>query len=93
MTADGLATGLMVMGIERGLQFAKLHGLSVLFLDLVDEKTIVEHATGEFLATGSSPSISNSKESVIQRTIPFSATLAVFLLALTATAIVLFRRT
>ena len=80
MTADGLATGLMVMGIERGLQFAKQQGLSVLFLDVVDGKTVVEHATGEFLSEAG-------------HTIPFEATLAVFLLALTATAIVLFRRT
>ncbi|MBC7966763.1 MAG: FAD:protein FMN transferase [Fuerstia sp.] len=80
MTADGLATGLMVMGIERGLQFAQQQGLSVLFLDVVDEETVVEHATGEFLP-GVGP------------TIPDEATLAVFLLALTATAIVLFRRT
>ena len=50
MTTDGLATGLMVMGIEQGLQFAKQQGLSVLFLEVVEEKTIVEHATGEFHA-------------------------------------------
>jgi thiamine biosynthesis lipoprotein len=48
MTADGLATGLMVMGIEKGIEFAKEHGLSVLFLD-VDGDRIVEHATGGFL--------------------------------------------
>ena len=79
MTADGLATGLMVMGIEKGIRFAKQHGLSVLFLDVVGERTIVEHATGKFLAPASSSSIS------------FAATLAVFLFALTAIAIVVFR--
>jgi thiamine biosynthesis lipoprotein len=78
MTADGLATGLMVMGIERGLQFAKQQGLSVLFLDVVDEETVVEHATGEFL-----PGVGHR--------IPFEATLAVFSLALISMAIVLFR--
>ncbi len=92
MTADGLATGLMVMGTEKGFQFAKQHGLSVLFLDVVDDKTIVEHASGEFLATGSSSSTSNSKVLVVRHNIPYAATLAVFLLALTAMAIVLFRR-
>ncbi len=51
MTADGLATGLMVMGTEKGFQFAKEHSMSVLFLDVVDGNEIVEHATGEFLAT------------------------------------------
>ena len=79
MTADGLATGLMVMGTEKGYLFAEQHGLSVLFLDVVDESTIVEHATGEFLAGG-------------EHKIPFAAILAVFLLVLTAMAIVLFRR-
>jgi thiamine biosynthesis lipoprotein len=79
MTADGLATGLMVMGIEQGLQFAKQQDLSVLFLDVIDKKRIVEHATGEFL-----PGVGHA--------IPFEGTLAVFLLALTATAMVLFRR-
>ncbi len=79
MTADGLATGLMVMGIEKGIRFAKQHGLSVLFLDVVGERTIVEHATGKFLAG-------------VEHTIPFAAILAVFLLALIATSVVVFRR-
>ena len=78
MTADGLATGLMVMGIEQGIKFAERHGLSVLFLEIADDKQIVEHATGEFLPA-------------VEPTIPVVATLTVFLLALTATAIVLFR--
>ena len=73
MTADGLATGLMVMGIEQGLQFAKQQGLSVLFLDVVDGKTIVEHATGEFHAGAQSLS--------------FVAVLGIFLLAVTGTVV------
>ena len=63
MTADGLATGLMVMGTEKGFKFAKVHNLSVLYLDVIDKKTIVEHATGEFLA-----GCTNSSETNFQRT-------------------------
>lgn len=32
MTADGLATGLMVMGMDRGLGFATRHGIAALFI-------------------------------------------------------------
>jgi thiamine biosynthesis lipoprotein len=32
MTADGLSTALMVMGIEQGLAFAKEHDLAALFI-------------------------------------------------------------
>jgi hypothetical protein len=63
-----------------------------LFLDVVDEKSIVEHATGGFLASAPS-SIPDRNASAIERTIPFAATLAVFLLALTAIGTVLFRST
>jgi len=97
MTADGLATGLMIMGTEKGFQFAKEHGLSVLFLDVVDEKTIVEHATGEFLASspadgtavtaGSVSEKSASEDAVGGQWIPFVAALAIFLLAVTGMAV------
>ena len=48
MTADGLATSLMVMGTEKGIVFSRKNGLSVLFLDVIDGETIVENSTGEF---------------------------------------------
>ncbi len=60
MTADGLATSLMVMGTEKGLMFSRKHGLSVLFLDVVNGETIVENATGEFLQT---PKIESKQKS------------------------------
>ncbi|HRA88234.1 MAG TPA: FAD:protein FMN transferase [Planctomycetaceae bacterium] len=72
MTADGLATGLMVMGTERGMQFAERHGVSVLFLDVMDGRRIAVRATGKF------------NDSTDERWLPFISTLAVFLLALTA---------
>ena len=93
MTSDGLATGLMVMGIERGLLFAKQQGLSVLYLEVVEERTIIEHATGEFLAVALSSSILRSKEQGAGNTISLTAILAVFLLAVTAMGIVICRST
>ena len=82
MTADGLATSLLVMGVEKGMSFARQHKLSVLFLDVVDGDTIVEHATGEFLT------------SELPAATPISpvVTVAIFLLALSAAAIVLLSR-
>lgn len=93
MTSDGLATGLMVMGIERGLLFAKQQGLSVLYLEVVEERTIIEHATGEFLAVALSSSILRSKEQGAGNTISLTVILAVFLLAVTAMGIVICRST
>ena len=87
MTADGLATGLMVMGIEQGLQFAKQQGLSVLFLDVVDEKTVVEHATGEF-HTGAPFRMQPVAQNLAgERGPPFVAILAILLLAVTGTVV------
>lgn len=86
MTADGLATGLMVMGTKKGFQFAKEHKLSVLYLDVVDE-TIVEHATGEFLEAAQSEVKPATSEPDGGNWIPFVAALAVFLLAVTGMAI------
>ncbi len=87
MTADGLATGLMVMGTEKGFQFAKEHQLSVLFLDVIDEQTIVEHATGEFLVEVPLSAKSSSGNSISENWISFVAALAVFLLAVTGMSI------
>lgn len=87
MTADGLATALMVMGTEKGFQFAKKHKLSVLYLDVIDKRTIVEHATGEFLAAAQRPAKPASHEPDSGQWIPFVAALAVFLLAVTGMAI------
>ena len=92
MTADGLATGLMVMGIEKGIRFAKQHGLSVLFLDVVKEKTIVEHAVGEFLVSGPTTAGLIHGVSTGQDVTSIGGTIAVFLLAMTGIVIVLFRR-
>ena len=96
MTADALATGLMVMGTEKGFELAKEQGFSVLYLDVVDEEKIVEHATGQFLASspadatklaesGSDKPASN--DAVGGQWIPFVAALAIFLLAVTGMAV------
>ena len=79
MTADGLATGLMVMGTEKGYQFAKQHGLSVLFLDVSMKAQSWNTRLASFWLDGDAARS------------PFAAILAVFLLALTSMAIVLFR--
>ncbi len=75
MTADGLATGLMVMGTERGMRFARRNGLSVLFLDVMNEQTVAEQATGEFRSAANDLQM------------PFVSILAVLLLALVAMTI------
>jgi len=48
MTADAVATGMMVLGRERGLTLAHAQGWSVLFQTLNDDGTIVESGTGTF---------------------------------------------
>ena len=50
MTADAVATGMMVLGRERGLALAQAQGWSVLFQTLNDDGTIVEAGTGIFAA-------------------------------------------
>lgn len=95
MTADALATGLMVMGTEKGFQLAKEQGLSVLYLDVIDGKKIVEHATGQFLpsspvdatTTETRPDKPVTQDAVGGQWIPFVAALAIFLLAVTGMAI------
>ena len=75
------------MGTEKGFQFAKEHQLSVLFLDVIDEQTIVEHATGEFLVEVPLSAKSSSGNSISENWISFVAALAVFLLAVTGMSI------
>ena len=96
MTADALATGLMVMGTERGFQLATEQGLSVLYLDVVDEGKIVEHATGQFLQSSpvdaatleeTKPGTPASEDATGGQWIPFVAALAIFLLAVTGMAV------
>lgn len=87
MTTDGLATGLMVMGTEKGIRFAKQHGLSVLFLDVVDENTIVEHATGEFQAAAPLRTQPAAQNLAGERRPAIVAVLAIFLLAVTGTVV------
>jgi len=95
MTADALATGLMVMGTEKGFQFAKEHNLSVLYLDVIDGKKIVEHVSGQFLQSSlvdvtTSPEKSDkpvTQDAAGGRWIPFVAALAIFLLAVTGMAV------
>ncbi len=86
MTADGLATSLMVMGIEKGIPFAKKYGLSVLYLDVAGDD-IVENATGEFLTSDSPASQLDSNNEEIGHRIPFVVTLAILLLAVTVMAV------
>ncbi len=47
MTADGLSTSLMVMGVEQGLAFAKEHDLAALFISKT-ENGFDEHFTVKF---------------------------------------------
>lgn len=97
MTADAFATGLMVMGTEKGFELAKEQGLSVLYLDVVDEEKIVEHATGQFLQSSPPVDAATLEESKLGtpashdatagQWIPFVAALAIFLLAVTGMAV------
>ncbi len=48
MTADALATALMVMRTEAGLRFAEMHGLDVMFLDVDPDGQVVESSRGVF---------------------------------------------
>lgn len=49
MTADGLATAMMVLGPARGLQLAKSADFDVLFMDIGGDGKLVEQGTGRFL--------------------------------------------
>ncbi|MEY4187743.1 MAG: Thiamine biosynthesis lipoprotein ApbE precursor [Planctomycetota bacterium] len=51
MTADGLATAMMVLGAEKGLRLAKQAGFDVMFLNVDSNGTLVEQSSGQFAAT------------------------------------------
>lgn len=50
MTADGLATAMMVLGPERGIELAKTLGVDVMFLDLSQDGMLTEKSIGIFAA-------------------------------------------
>lgn len=88
MTADAIATALMVMGTERGLTFSQKHGLSVLFLDVVENPVSVgnhvrETGSGSLVSVTplSAPTSGSPKTSDADKRMPFIAALAIFLLA------------
>jgi thiamine biosynthesis lipoprotein len=49
MTADGLATALMVLGPDAGIRLAERVGFDAMFLDLDKDGKLVEKATARFL--------------------------------------------
>jgi thiamine biosynthesis lipoprotein len=51
MTADGLATALMVLGPDAGLKLARQLDLDVMFLDVTADGKLTEQCTGRFLET------------------------------------------
>ena len=51
MTADGLATAMMVLGPEKGTEIARQAGVDVMFLDLDSQGQLVEHSIGVFQQT------------------------------------------
>jgi len=54
MTADGLATAMMVLGSEKGLQLAKQAGFDVMFLNVDSSGKLVEQSSGQFASTPTS---------------------------------------
>jgi thiamine biosynthesis lipoprotein len=91
MTADALATGLMVLGTEKGIKLARELNLSVLFLDVVDapNSRVIETASGEFASVGDdTPLEAAEKELTAEGSwLPFVAALVIFLLAVTGMSI------
>jgi thiamine biosynthesis lipoprotein len=55
MTADGLATAMMVLGPEKGLQIAERASFDVMFLNIDRDGKLVEQSTGLFAATEVEP--------------------------------------
>jgi len=49
MTADGLATAMMVLGSDRGMVIARQCGVDVMFLDVNEQGKLIETASGVFL--------------------------------------------
>jgi thiamine biosynthesis lipoprotein ApbE len=54
MTADGLATAMMVLGSEKGLKLAKQAGFDVMFLNVDNSGKLVEQSSGQFASTPTS---------------------------------------
>jgi thiamine biosynthesis lipoprotein ApbE len=55
MTADGLATAMMVLGPEKGLQIAERASFDVMFLNIDRDGKLVEQSTGLFATTEVEP--------------------------------------
>ena len=55
MTADGLATAMMVLGPEKGIELAKTVGVDVMFLDLTQDGLLTEQSIGAFAAEQTTP--------------------------------------
>ncbi len=55
MTADGLATAMMVLGPEKGLELAKTVGVDVMFLDVSQDGMLIEQSIGVFAAEQTTP--------------------------------------
>ena len=55
MTADGIATAMMVLGPEKGIELAKTVGVDVMFLDLTKDGMLTEQSIGVFAAEQASP--------------------------------------
>ncbi len=56
MTADGLATAMMVLGPEKGTELAKTVGVDVMFLDLSQNGMLIEQSIGVFSEEQTTPS-------------------------------------
>lgn len=48
MTADAWATGMMILGVEKGMQIARDKKLSVMFQEVTEDGTVRESSTGLF---------------------------------------------
>jgi len=91
MTADALATGLMVLGTEKGIALAREQNLSVLFLDVEGKpgSMVVETASGEFLPAKDDAPAAGALESSASESswLPFVAALVIFLVAVAGMSI------
>lgn len=56
MTADGLATAMMVLGPAKGTELAKTVGVDVMFLDLSQNGMLIEQSIGVFSEEQTTPS-------------------------------------
>lgn len=55
MTADGLATAMMVLGPEKGIELAKTIGVDVMFLDITQDGMLTQQSIGVFAAESTTP--------------------------------------